>query len=235
MTDERSRWYELLGLAPGASPEELKAAHRDLVKVWHPDRFAHDPRLQQKAQEKLKEVNEAFDALTSGRAPRREPPERSDATAPDESHLARARPSARSPRPRRGSVFAAAALCVAAFVAAGYVLRTRVGGAETPADKREAMQARTAPAESRPRAEAPAAAQRAREAKRPENEGARAASAPADPPSSRAAATTRPLPTVTVLIDPTTGLLATPACPVRSRTNYAAGSEPRRRCDAHRK
>ena len=73
MYEERLRCYELLGLAPGATVEELKAAHRDLVKVWHPDRFAHDPRLQQKAQEKLKELNEAYEFLTSGRPARRRP------------------------------------------------------------------------------------------------------------------------------------------------------------------
>ncbi|HYO75877.1 MAG TPA: J domain-containing protein, partial [Thermoanaerobaculia bacterium] len=30
--------YALLDLRPGASEEELKRAHRDLAKVWHPDR-----------------------------------------------------------------------------------------------------------------------------------------------------------------------------------------------------
>src|SRR4029079_15571064 len=52
---------------------ELKAAHRDLAKVWHPDRFVHDPRLQEKAQEKLKEINEAYDLLSSGKIPRPAP------------------------------------------------------------------------------------------------------------------------------------------------------------------
>src|SRR6185436_18814299 len=61
---------ELLGVKPGVSSRELKAAHRDLAKVWHPDRFVHDPRLQEKAQEKLKEINEAFDLLSSGKTPR---------------------------------------------------------------------------------------------------------------------------------------------------------------------
>ena len=55
----------------------------------------------------------------------------------------------------------------------------------------------------------------------------------AAPPAGDAAAARTPLPTVTVLIDPTTGLLATPACPVRSRTTYAAGHQPGRQCDAH--
>jgi DnaJ domain len=58
-----NHYYELLGLKPTATAEEIKQAYRDLTKVWHPDRFTHDPRLQQKAQEKLKEINHAYDNL----------------------------------------------------------------------------------------------------------------------------------------------------------------------------
>ncbi|MBF0466160.1 MAG: DnaJ domain-containing protein [Nitrospirae bacterium] len=51
---------EVLGLNSKASPEEIKEAYKDLVKVWHPDRFAHDPKLQKKAGDKLSEINEAY-------------------------------------------------------------------------------------------------------------------------------------------------------------------------------
>lgn len=57
--------YEVLGLRPGASLEELKTAYRGLVKVWHPDRFVSNPRLQRKAQDKLKEINLAYERLQS--------------------------------------------------------------------------------------------------------------------------------------------------------------------------
>jgi len=63
--DDMKRYYETLELEPGASPEEVKRAWRDLAKVWHPDRFSHDPPLQQKAQEKLKEINKAYEKLSS--------------------------------------------------------------------------------------------------------------------------------------------------------------------------
>jgi DnaJ-class molecular chaperone len=55
--------YELLGIKSDASDEEIKRAYRDLVLVWHPDRFAHNPTLQEKAQDKLKEINAAHDFI----------------------------------------------------------------------------------------------------------------------------------------------------------------------------
>lgn len=55
--------YIVLELKSGASLEEIKSAYHDLVRVWHPDRFNHDRALQHKAQEKLKEINAAYDAL----------------------------------------------------------------------------------------------------------------------------------------------------------------------------
>jgi curved DNA-binding protein CbpA len=51
--------FDVLGLRPGAPSSEIKEAYRDLVKVWHPDRFGSDPRLRQRAEVKLKEINEA--------------------------------------------------------------------------------------------------------------------------------------------------------------------------------
>jgi hypothetical protein len=56
---------EVLGLAAGATPAVVKAAHRDLVKVWHPDRFGSDARLRAKAEEKLKQINQAYMVLRS--------------------------------------------------------------------------------------------------------------------------------------------------------------------------
>ncbi|HLC41664.1 MAG TPA: J domain-containing protein [Methylomirabilota bacterium] len=68
MADDLDRYYEILGLTPGASPEEIKQAYRDLAKVWHPDRFSDNDRLQQKAEEKLKDVNKAYQRLKSHRS-----------------------------------------------------------------------------------------------------------------------------------------------------------------------
>ena len=49
---------DVLALRPGASAVEIKGAYRDLVKVWHPDRFGSDPRLREKAENKLKQLGE---------------------------------------------------------------------------------------------------------------------------------------------------------------------------------
>src|SRR5262249_21375532 len=53
----------VLGLERGATQQAIKDAYRDLIKVWHPDRFGSDARLREKAQDKLKEVNAAFEQL----------------------------------------------------------------------------------------------------------------------------------------------------------------------------
>lgn len=59
--------YKLLEIAPTASDDEVKNAHRDLTKVWHPDRFQSDPAMQLRAQEKLKSLNEAYETIKAAR------------------------------------------------------------------------------------------------------------------------------------------------------------------------
>lgn len=56
--------YRLLGLAPGATPEEISQAYKDLAFVWHPDRLPKDnPRLIAKAEHMLQELNLAREQL----------------------------------------------------------------------------------------------------------------------------------------------------------------------------
>src|SRR3972149_2604129 len=57
--------YRILGLTSGASPGEIRSAYLDLVKVWHPDRFTHDPKLKLKAQDQLRVINAAYERLKS--------------------------------------------------------------------------------------------------------------------------------------------------------------------------
>jgi DnaJ-domain-containing protein 1 len=58
-----NRCVEILGLKPGALQEEVNQAYRDMVNVWHPDRFEGNPRLQKKAEEKMKEINAAYEYI----------------------------------------------------------------------------------------------------------------------------------------------------------------------------
>ncbi len=57
------RCYAILGVGYGASADELKFAYRDLVREWHPDKHQHDSRKQKQAEEKLKQINVAYERL----------------------------------------------------------------------------------------------------------------------------------------------------------------------------
>ena len=54
--------YEVLGVPENASEEEIKKAYKELVKKYHPDKYQDNP-LADLAEEKLQEVNEAYDML----------------------------------------------------------------------------------------------------------------------------------------------------------------------------
>lgn len=54
--------YEVLGIKDGAGEEEIKRAYREQVKKYHPDQYMNNP-LFKLAEEKLREVNEAYEYL----------------------------------------------------------------------------------------------------------------------------------------------------------------------------
>ena len=58
-------YFNILELPPEASLEEVRQAYKDLVNVWHPDRFVHIPRLKERAEKKLREINAAYEVLRS--------------------------------------------------------------------------------------------------------------------------------------------------------------------------
>ena len=57
---EKRDYYEVLGLKKGASDDEIKKAYKKLARKYHPDLNRDDPKT---AEEKFKEVNEAYDVL----------------------------------------------------------------------------------------------------------------------------------------------------------------------------
>ena len=59
--------YSVLGVSPNASDEEVKKAYRELARKYHPDNYQNNP-LADLAEEKMKEVNEAYDAINKMRS-----------------------------------------------------------------------------------------------------------------------------------------------------------------------
>ena len=59
--------YTILGVSRTASDAEIKKAYHTLARKYHPDNYHNNP-LADLAQEKMKEINEAYDAITKSRA-----------------------------------------------------------------------------------------------------------------------------------------------------------------------
>lgn len=215
MSADLSKAYELLGVKPGVSMRELKAAHRDLEKVWHPDRFQHDPRLQEKAQEKLKEINEVYDLLSSGKVPRpvSTPPPRSAYSEP-----------ARVPRAHSGGIWKWAAVLLVFVAVFGYTSRSLLQRRQ-PVVEPETEQAAQLDQEASTRSDS-----RTRTDTRKVTHNDTAAPA-TESTSSPVETQPAAVETITVTIDPESGRLAKADCPVRSRMTYPRGSEPSALCN----
>jgi hypothetical protein len=233
INDELTECYDLLGLTPGASPEELKLAYRDLAKVWHPDRFLHDPRLRAKAQEKLKEINEAY-----GRFRFRDKP----TTQPHDSTSGR-----HSPAPERSARHAqTGGNRIARLLVLGSVLifavvflvnsrsleRPSEGEYESQIPAIEQLQAPPDPKiqQSEGRANVSANELSSNDRIKAKSQRAESGNASASHPS---AAALRPLPTVTIVIDPYTHMIATASCPIKTTMTYPRGNEPHQYCAWH--
>ena len=59
--------YSVLGVKPDASDDEIKRAYRELARKYHPDNYQNNP-LADLAEEKMKEINQAYDTITKMRS-----------------------------------------------------------------------------------------------------------------------------------------------------------------------
>ncbi len=55
--------YSILGVQHDASDDEVKEAYRNLVRKYHPDNYTEDNPLKDLANEKMQEVNQAYDEI----------------------------------------------------------------------------------------------------------------------------------------------------------------------------
>ena len=59
--------YSVLGVSQSASDDEVKKAYRELARKYHPDNYQNNP-LADLAEEKMKEINEAYETITKQRS-----------------------------------------------------------------------------------------------------------------------------------------------------------------------
>ncbi len=64
MKNEYIGCYQTLGIQPGCTWPQLRTEYRKLVRQWHPDRYQQEPKKKALAEEKLKEINKAFENLS---------------------------------------------------------------------------------------------------------------------------------------------------------------------------
>lgn len=64
----RTEALHILGLEDDATADDIKIAYRETVQILHPDKFAGNEKLQNRATEQFKRLQEAYDLLSSAQA-----------------------------------------------------------------------------------------------------------------------------------------------------------------------
>lgn len=70
----RAEALRILGLTEDATSDDIKAAYKETVQILHPDRFASNKKLQDRATEQFKNLQDAYDYLVEGKGSRKNPP-----------------------------------------------------------------------------------------------------------------------------------------------------------------
>lgn len=60
--------FAILEIPGTASLQDARLSYKDLVRIWHPDRFQTDERLRRRCEEKIKRINAAFAAVETALA-----------------------------------------------------------------------------------------------------------------------------------------------------------------------
>lgn len=67
----RTEALHILGLDDDATAEDIKTAYKETVQILHPDKFATNKKLQDRATEQFKNLQAAYEYLTSGKGARK--------------------------------------------------------------------------------------------------------------------------------------------------------------------
>jgi hypothetical protein len=137
--------YRILEVPEGANESEVRAARKTLAKVWHPDRHAHDPEVEKRAQTKLGDINAAFECISAAGFPSRvDPPAPAPRPAPKPTP---APPRAEAPPssppiefvPRRRVRWSVVLLLAGALAGGSYVAIVKLGArdASGPSDPKQ--------------------------------------------------------------------------------------------------
>lgn len=66
--------YEILGISPNASQDEVNTAYRILAQIYHPDRYVHSPaEVRRESEDLMRALNRAYHDAQNGRLAYRPP------------------------------------------------------------------------------------------------------------------------------------------------------------------
>ena len=93
--------YAVLEVPWSASADEIQSAYRQMLMVWHPDRFPGDPSLRRRAEEKTKSITVAYSRIRHAPLRNASLTPRAAPTPPPSQAVHRSEPGPPPPKPRR--------------------------------------------------------------------------------------------------------------------------------------